>query len=333
MRMFTMFSKSIYITIDMGDTNGRVTAFRNLRDIRPLGAENFKVTPKIDRDTTDAFADDWTNLVHAIRQLQSRFGKVAGIAFAIAGEVDGSGNSIVRTGNLTHWVGKPIRQRLMDTFGCRVIIRNDAVAAALADAVYGHVARDNELQNIDFVGLIWGSGVGGACIRFVGSWRTSLLRSVPVLGSLPVISNRLSRPQYETIPGEWGHLRTGDDVVMAQPCGCGKRDCVESHCGGNKLPQWYKRYGSLITDAADLTDDEWMDDILPYFINGLEDYLNAQPVKLVIMSGGIACKRSWVFDEIQEELRQRGFNVAVLLSYFGESAGAIGALSLFALND
>lgn len=178
------------------------------------------------------------------------------------------------------------------------MLGNDAEAAALADAVFG-LGTLAEFHGRDLIGMIWGSGIGGACVRYNADGG------------------------YRTIPGEPGHILL--DPTSSIKCRCGKRGHLEGICSGLNVK---KRYGKLFKHL----DAETQANLAGLVAQGLWSILAVQPVDLVVFSGGVACDVPNQLEYIESLLKDPMVgSPQVRLSAFGETAGARGALSLLSL--
>jgi predicted NBD/HSP70 family sugar kinase len=148
----------LFLGVDIGGTTIHISVFRSLADTKPVAGENIPVT--------GVYAVDYELLMTACR-LQTglnyeEHGALEGIGLAIAGVLDKKRTTLMKAGNTRQWVDQPFVRKLEEQFGCPVAFGNDAEAAAMAEAMYGN--PDGE----DFWFVIWGTGVGGALVRYVG---------------------------------------------------------------------------------------------------------------------------------------------------------------------
>ena len=140
----------MYIGIDIGGTNARVAVASTLENIRGFTKKEFKLTHDFDQD--------FSYLTETIKELAQ--GKVDAIGMGIPGDLNKKGTAFVSPDNLTEWSDKPIHGMLTEAFHCRVILENDAVTAAMAEAYFGK-GKDK-----DFIYIIWGTGIGGAMLHW-----------------------------------------------------------------------------------------------------------------------------------------------------------------------
>jgi glucokinase len=287
----------MYLACDLGGTNGRVKAYGALDSTEPMGGRTFKMTSTTPTMRGD-YGKDFGELRFACQRLQTEFGPIEGIGLALAGKRTRERSTLLCAGNLDHWSGQTFVPDLIQYFGCKVVLGGDAEALALAEAVYG-VGQRREYKGVDFVGMIWGTGIGGAAVRYTPDGR------------------------YFTIPMEPGHQRLYDSDVV---CGCGQTGCLEAYCGGNGIR---RRFGR---PAEALRKSEWLDTVIPDMVAGVRGVLTVQPVDLVVFSGSMAVKDAWLLDAIQEGLGHPMLGDPKLeVSAFGGSAGTLGALSLLSL--
>jgi glucokinase len=276
----------MFLGIDIGATNGRLSVFSDPESAVEIDRIEFKMS----KPGPGAFGKDIQELLFAAGRLASRHGQPEGLGVALAGKVNADRTGLRAAGNITHWVGKDVVGLLSKQLGCRVVLGNDAEAAGLAEAYYGHG------QDSDFWFIIWGSGLGGALVRRING--------VPYV-----------------FPGEPGHQVL--DIDDQKPCGCGQIGCVELHTGGNRLAE---KYG---VPAEQLSPGEWSD-VLYWISLGLQNTLAVQSAPLVVFGGGVANRQPQMLPRIHAQLTHdlHAADVPELkLSAFGESAGSVGALA------
>jgi glucokinase len=283
------------ITADIGGSNGRVVIYDGSPGAE-YAKEEFKIT-QVDpmtataQELEQAFAADYTAFLEAIRRAQRQAAPSQKVGIALAGKLNQKKTALDAAGNLAHWVGRPIVELLRKELKLPVKLGNDAEAAALAEAHFGHG------KGTDFWFVIWGTGIGGCLVRMVNG--------------KPV-----------AFAGEPGHQVVNSSSGLM--CKCGQVGCLEAFAGGAGIANLYGKPAEL------LTKDEWRETLL-LVEAGVRNLVTIQPVPLVIFGGGIANKQSWMLDEIQRGLATGIHIVKVpkiRLSAFGESAGNVGALAL-----
>ena len=180
------------IGLDLGGTNLRAAAVS--RDGKMLDKVSGKTQYSEGRE---AILHD---MVEAIETIRQRLGveHLAGIGIGVPGFISLKEGIIRNCNNIVSLENFPIRDEIARRLGTKIILENDANAAALGEKWIG-AGRDVD----DLVMLTLGTGVGGG-----------------------VISNgRVLRGIYG-MAGELGHITV---VPNGNPCGCGNRGCVEKH--------------------------------------------------------------------------------------------------------
>ncbi len=125
------------------------------------------VTPVFDREplrrrNSHDFEDDMAFVVKAARTLADGE-SIEAVGIGAPGWPNEDKTAIGWSKNLASWIGKPLVASLSEGLGgCRVFYDDDVSVAALGEAYYGHTAGD-----FDYV--IWGTGIGGARVRYRGN--------------------------------------------------------------------------------------------------------------------------------------------------------------------
>jgi glucokinase len=186
------------IGMDLGGTNLRAAAIDKSGTLleKISGATNFE-------EGRDAVIAD---IVAAISQLRETHGAegLRGIGVGVPGFIRMKEGLITNSNNLPYLENVPIRDVLSAKLNTRVILENDANAAALGECWMG-AGRDVE----DLVLLTLGTGIGGGIIS----------RGRIVRGSVGMA-------------GELGHISV---VPNGNPCGCGNQGCLEKHASATAV--------------------------------------------------------------------------------------------------
>lgn len=188
----------IALGIDLGGTNLRSAAVDATGNIvyethRPTFA-NEGVDSVIDR------------IALAIREAadKANVGPDVAVGVAAPGPLDPRAGVVYFAPNLPGWRNVQLRDRLQERTGRRVLLGNDANAAALGEFIFG-VGRGT--QNMIYVGI--GTGVGGGVIS-----EGRLIDGARGMG------------------GELGHV----SVDLSGPrCTCGSSGCIEAFCSSWSL--------------------------------------------------------------------------------------------------
>ncbi|MEB3103173.1 ROK family glucokinase [Ferviditalea candida] len=124
--------------------------------------------------------------------------QVAGIGIGIPGFTDIPDGIVILAPNL-HWHNVPVRGMLEEKLGKKVVIDNDANAAALGELWSG---AGKDIDNV--VCYTLGTGVGGGII----------------------VNGKIYRG-FSGVAGELGHMQVVPDLEAIQ-CGCGQMGCLET---------------------------------------------------------------------------------------------------------
>jgi glucokinase len=203
------------IGVDLGGTNLRAAAIDS----------QGKMLDKIAGNTAleagrDAVIDD---MVQSIEKLRASLGEhnLRGVGIGLPGFILIDKGIIVGSNNMPEFENYPVRDEIEKRLGAKVILENDANAAALGEKWMG-AGREVE----DLVLLTLGTGIGGGII----------------------VGGRVLHGQLG-MAGELGHLTV---VPNGNPCGCGNRGCVEKHASATAIAAMAK----LIGLGHDLTSED-----------------------------------------------------------------------------
>jgi len=186
----TVISDGLTIGVDLGGT--KIAA--GIVDSKGEIISHVRIpTPLNPELILDAIAD-------AVQRIRHDCGDVHAIGIGAAGYVD-EHRSMVHFGPNLRWHNKPIRALVEQATGLRVVIENDANAAAWGEFAHGAGAGYD-----DMVMVTLGTGLGGG-----------------------IISNgQLFRGRFG-MAGEIGHYRAVPD---GRPCRCGQSGCIEQYASG-----------------------------------------------------------------------------------------------------
>jgi glucokinase len=147
-----------------------------------------------------------SDIVTAIQRLRDRHGAAgfAGIGVGVPGFIRIKEGFITNSNNLPYLENFPVRDEIERRLNTRVILENDANAAALGEKWMG-AGRGVD----DLVLLTLGTGIGGGIIS----------------------CGRVLRG-FVGMAGEIGHATV---VPNGNPCGCGNRGCLEKHASATAV--------------------------------------------------------------------------------------------------
>jgi glucokinase len=294
------------IGVDLGGTNLRAAAIDG----------QGKLLDKIAGSTElqagrDAVIDD---MVHSIETLRARLGEhnLRGVGIGLPGFILIDKGIIVGSNNMPEFENYPVRDEIEKRLGAKVILENDANAAALGEKWMG-AGREVD----DLVLLTLGTGIGGGII--VGG---------------RVLHGHLG------MAGELGHLTV---VPNGNPCGCGNRGCVEKHASATAIAAMAR----LIGLGHDLTSEDVYklaaagnDRAKAIFISmgealgvALANMINIFNFPLYLLSGGPLPAWDFFAPAMLEEVTRRSFTyrhspTKIEKAKLGNEAGLYGAAYL-----
>ncbi|MXG90790.1 ROK family protein [Nocardioides flavescens] len=246
---------------------------------------------------------------------------VAAVGLAAAGFVDAEGERVMFAPHLP-WREEPVRSRLEERWGTRVVLDNDANCAALAELEHGAAAGAQ-----DAVVVTMGTGIGGAV----------------------VVGGQLRRGR-NGMAGEFGHAQVVPD---GHPCECGHRGCWEQYSSGNALVRLARARvgqeptllddlcggdpsrltGPMITEAAgdgDLVARQAFASVGEWLGVGLANLVAALDPEVVVVGGGVSAAGDRLLEPARAALRRalvgEPHRVVPPLrrAHFGPEAGAVG---------
>ncbi len=186
------------IGLDLGGTNLRAAAIDKSGTLldKISGATKFE-------EGREAVLSD---IVAAISKLRATHGGegLSGIGVGVPGFIRMKEGLITNSNNLPYLENVPIRDLLSAKLETRVILENDANAAALGEKWMGAGRHVDDL-----VLLTLGTGIGGGIIS----------------------GGRIVRGSVG-MAGEFGHISV---VPNGNPCGCGNQGCLEKHASATAV--------------------------------------------------------------------------------------------------
>jgi glucokinase len=187
------------IAVDLGGTNLRIAAV----------SEDGKMLEKITTGTEVQKGRDHviTEMCDAIQSLTTKHrtsGDLAGIGIGVPGFIDMDTGTILRSPNLQDWANFPVHQEIEKRLHTKVILENDANAAAMGEKWLGAG------RNTDHMAMYTlGTGVGGGIVQNGRLWHG-----------------------INGMAGELGHFNIESE---GHPCGCGSRGCLEQYASATAI--------------------------------------------------------------------------------------------------
>jgi len=299
------------IGLDLGGTNLRAAAIDASGKMldKISGSTNFM-------EGREAVLND---IVTGIQTLRQRHGvtELRGVGVGVPGFIRIREGFITNSNNLPYLENFPVRDEIERRLGARVILENDANAAAMGEKWIG-AGRDVN----DLVLLTLGTGIGGGIIS----------------------GGRVLRGTVG-MAGELGHTTV---VPNGNPCGCGNRGCLEKHASATAVTAMARlmHLGENLTskDIDDLARQQgevgdkaraiWraVGEALGI---ALANLINTFNFPLYLLSGGMLPAWEFFAPLMLEELERRSFTyratkdaTRVAQATLGNEAGLYGAAYL-----
>ncbi|MGH2994136.1 MAG: ROK family protein [Solirubrobacterales bacterium] len=251
-----------------------------------------------------------------------------GVGVGSPGDVDEKTGNVASARNLPGWEGSfPLAENLSDVLGTEVRVGNDVQVAVNAEAKLG-AGRPYK----SFIGVFWGTGVGGGVILDGKEW----------LG--------------RGAAGEIGHMVVKEGGAR---CTCGRRGCLEAYAGrgameiharkeqedGKKTDLFkimkhkgHDRLTSSIWEHAlrdgDKLAEHLIDRAVTALAAGIASAVNLLDVEAVVIGGGLGVRFGDPYvEKIAKHMHKHLFvddnPPAMHVVELGDFGGAIGASLLF----
>lgn len=294
------------IGVDMGGTNLRAAAI----------TEDGRMLDKVAGSTPiqagpDAVVSD---MAASIQTLKARLGaeELAGVGVGVPGFIR------METGVIAGWAqnpgfnGYPMRDRIERSLGAKVILENDANAAALGESWMG-AGRGVE----DLVLLTLGTGIGGGIL----------------------IGGRILHGA-QGMAAELGHITVSPN---GYPCGCGNRGCLEKHASATAIGAMARlmKLGDHLSSQDVYNFAEAGDDRALAIFRAMGESLGIAIASLInifnfplyLLSGGPIPAWKYFAPSLLEEVTRRSFTYRtssprIAPAQLGDQAGLYGAAYL-----
>jgi glucokinase len=255
-------------------------------------------------------------------------GSLQGIGVGSPGDVDERSGTVSGARNLPGWEGSfPLADKLSEALGTQVRVGNDVQVAVNAEKKLG-AGRPYS----SFIGVFWGTGVGGGVILDGKEW----------LG--------------RGAAGEIGHMVIKEGGAR---CTCGRRGCLEAYAGRGAMEIEARREHDKGTktdlfkimkkkehvrltsgiweraiDDGDKLAEKLIDRAVKALAAGIASAVNLLDVEAVIIGGGLGVRFGEPYVEKIEKRMIKHLFVddnppAMHVAALGDFGGAIGASLLF----
>jgi glucokinase len=293
------------IGVDLGGTNLRAASISESGEMLEKIAGSTKLSAG-----RDAVISDIVNAIHRLRERAG--GTLAGVGIGVPGFIALEKGVILNSNNLPEFEGFPVRDAIEQRLGTKVILENDANAAALGEKWIG-AGRDVD----DLVLLTLGTGIGGG-----------------IISAGRVIHGFLG------MAAEIGHVTVYPD---GNPCGCGNYGCLEKHASATFITGMAKMMA--------LGDTLTAEDVYRMAVSGdrkaqmifrtmgkalgiaLATLINTFNFPLYLLSGGVLAGWDVFAPSMLAEVELRSFtyrnaNTRIEKATLGSEAGLFGAAYL-----
>jgi glucokinase len=294
------------IGVDLGGTNLRAAAIDSAGTILDKVAE-----PTQYAAGRDAIIRD---IVAAIQKVRGRVKArgLKGVGIGMPGFIKVDTGIVMGSANLPGFEGFPVRDEIQKRLDTRIVLENDANAAALGEKWMGAGRDVNEMMLITL-----GTGIGGGII----------------------IGGRVLHGQFG-MAGEVGHMTVIPD---GNPCGCGNNGCLEKHASATAI--------IAMARMLQLGEDISSEDVYNLAVGGntrarqcfdtmgralgiaLANLINVFNFPLYLLSGGVLPAWDLFAPIMIDEIKRRSFayamtNPRIEKAILGNEAGLYGAAYL-----
>lgn len=286
---------SFAVGVDLGGTNLRIAA------VDEQGTLLEKVTTGTQvAKGRDFVIGEMSDAILGVMAKHRAKGECTGIGIGVPGIIDLDTGMLHESPNLPGWDHYPVREEIERLLKTKVILENDANAAAMGEKWLG-AARDYPSMCM----LTLGTGVGGGIVLNERIWHG-----------------------MTGMAGEVGHMNVEPD---GHPCGCGSRGCIEQYASATAVVRMAREAIACgnapgLQRAATGSDKEFNSRIVYQMaVQGdaaaqeifrrvgralgmtLADLVNALNLNMYVIGGGVASAWEAFAPSMLEEVHRRAF--------------------------
>ena len=315
------------VGIDVGATNMKIGLFDG--DMKLLDMMQTLTDQEADLNRLMDFIEGSVRLLLTRNDLNT--GDLEGVGAALPSYIDYEKGVALETSNIMSLSNAPVRELLRARLGVKVMLENDANAAALAEHTMGAGVN---YDNMIYTAL--STGIGGGLI----------------------LNGRLYRGMHG-MAGEIGHMFVSDST--GYPCSCGVTGCVQSISSGANMAKYAtdrikEGYDSSILNYAGTLSNIDMeavgkalqsnDSLALEVVNRGAEYLGRMfhslnqifDINIFIYGGGVAKLGSRFIDRMiaayrHHSLIDQHYPAKFIPAKFGDRAGMYGAALLLAQEN
>ncbi len=301
-----MSERQYSIGVDVGGTNLRIAAVDTEGEV----LEKIALATEV-RAGRQMVLEDLCGGVRTLMDRHKQKGTLLGIGIGVPGIIYMPEGRVRQSPNLPGWENYPIREEIESILGAKVILENDANAAALGEKWMGRGRKVSDLAL-----LTLGTGVGGGIILGGRVWHGFL-----------------------GMAGELGHIAVEPE---GPACGCGSRGCLEQLASATAVVRMAHEAGLSEATAEAVFERARSGDPAArqvFRVMGralgiaLADLINAFNFSLYLLAGGVLGAWDFFAPALFEEVKFRSFiyragGTVIDKAALGKDAGLFGAAYL-----
>lgn len=281
----------MYILFDIGGTKMRIVA---------ADQEKFLAEPVI-VSTPKNFEEGMETMKRIIDNIANNFiaeeRHITAIVGGIAGPINDEHTMLVRSPNLSDWVGKDIKERLHDTYKVPVILENDSALVGLGEAHFG-------------------AGKGNAIMAY--------LTVSTGVGGVRIVNGKIDR---SSVGFEPGHQIIDPDNSLCPDC---EGNDLEAYVSGTAVE---KRFGMK---PYEIRDEAIWDDLAKFLAYGVNNTIVYWSPDVVVIGGsmmkGVGISITAVRKHLADILKIFPHTPTIEKAALGDYGGLYGALALARSN-
>ena len=315
-------TKDIAIGVDLGGTNMRGI----LVDAKGVIINQLKCRSQVKRGKEIAI-NKLLDLIQKLIAQSFSLGHLIGIGVGAPGPLDVKKGIIHFAPNLPGWKEVYLKKILKEKFNMKVVLENDANAAAWGERCFGAGKGINNL-----VCFTLGTGIGGGII---------------IDGKIYHGNNFVS--------AEFGHMTVNKDGPL---CNCGNRGCLEAYSSATGIrnrikdkikkgitSQFFTNIDNYLNESVSLKsifetarmgDDltkNIVEDAITYLGIAMANIANLLNPEMIIVTGGISREGENLMIPLKKVVKKRTLSsnyqfLKIVTGELGDFAGALGAAAL-----
>ena len=315
-------TKDVAIGVDLGGTNMRGI----LVDAKGVIINQLKCRSQVKRGKEIAI-NKLLDLIQKLIAQSVSLGHLIGIGVGAPGPLDVKKGIIHFAPNLPGWKEVYLKKILKEKFNMKVVLENDANAAAWGERCFGAGKGINNL-----VCFTLGTGIGGGII---------------IDGKIYHGNNFVS--------AEFGHMTVNKDGPL---CNCGNRGCLEAYSSATGIrnrikdkikkgitSQFFTNIDDYLNESVSLKsifetarmgDDltkNIVEDAITYLGIAMANIANLLNPEMIIVTGGISREGENLMIPLKKVVKKRTLSsnyqfLKIVTGELGDFAGALGAAAL-----